>query len=230
MTGIPDEPDPSGHGAEGGGESAPSDPRAALGIIEATADRAERELALHEGPLYVAWGIAWLVAFGVTFLQLDAGVLSGLPAWTPSVLWPVAIGAAGIFSAVYSTPASRGVGGHSQRMGRRIGLAWPAAMALAIALLTALPTLSPADSDVPWFIAVVFVFAAAVMYLGMGAVFVDDTMLGTGLWFGVLNAVAILAAPGWYGAIMAVGGGGGLLAAGALSRRRHTRRRTEAPA
>lgn len=228
MTQPPLESDLPGEGGDGPGEAVPSDARAALGIIEATQDQAQRELGLDEAPLYVAWGVAWLVAFGVTFLQLDAGALSGLPPWTPSVLWPAAIGAAGVFSAVYSRPANRGVGGQSQRMGRRIGLAWPAAMVLAVALLLALPTLSPAGSDGQWLIAVVFVFAVAVMYLAMGAVFVDDTMLITGLWFGGLNAAAILAAPGWYGAIMAVGGGGALLAAGAVARRRHARAESRA--
>lgn len=225
MSHTPPDPDPSERSDEDAGESAPSDPRAALGLIERTREHAERELGLDEAPLYVAWGVALLVAFGVTFLQLDTGVLAGLPAWTPAIVWPAAIGAAATFSAWHSTPANRGVDGHSQRMGRRIGLAWTGAMILSIAVIAALPELSPAGSEGQWFIAVVLVFAVAVMYLAMGAVFVDDTMLGTGLWFGGLNAVAILAAPGWYGAIMAVGGGGGLLAAGALSRRRRAQRR-----
>lgn len=197
-----------------GQEQVPS-PQESLQVIDATVAEARRAFGFSDAPLYVAWGVAWVALFGA--FQLVAAPayapLADLPLWVAGAVAAAAIAAASVFSAVHSARQSRGIGGASEAMGRRIGIGWFATFATATALVVLL------DVDGP-LTGAVFVFAAAVLYMGQGAVFTDDVQFGTGLWLAVANVVALAAGPELYSLLVAVLGGGGLLAAGMLARRR----------
>lgn len=200
-----------------------------LALMEATRERARRELDVSGAPISLAWGVAWLVAFGVSYLFAEGTrVLGGLPEVVMALLWPVCIGGAITFQVVYLARKLRGRSGPTAQRGSRLGWVWMAAFAFAVALLPMLgivPVEAPADGGplVLWEISMVFVTVVAILLLAEGAAEHDWIVMGVGAWVGSVNVFAALLFEPQYGAVMAVLGGGGFVAAGvveALLRRR----------
>lgn len=120
-----------------------------------------------------------------------------------------------MFSGVHGVRQSRGIGGASERLGRRIGIAW------VVAFATAGPMVGLLGLDGP-LSGALFVFVVAVLYMGQGAVFLDDLQFGTGVWLAVSNVGALLFGPELFNLAAAVLAGGGLLAAGLVAGRRES--------
>lgn len=188
-----------------------------LELIDSTRAHAERELADRDGPVWHAWGLAWVVAFGVSFLGDPAASRLAVPDVVMALVWPVCIGAALVFTLAYQRRQHRGRSGRSEELDTRFGMAYFATMALA-ALLVPMLGLVPSAADAPmvlWEIGMVFVFAVSVIFLFDGAFRRDNPTMVVALWIGVVNAVSGLALIEWYGAVLAVLGGGALIALGA---------------
>jgi hypothetical protein len=196
-------------------EGAAPSPQESLAVIDATLRDARQAFGFADAPLYLVWGLAWVILFaGIQLVAAPAyAPLSHLPLWTAGAVGAAAIGAAAVFSGVHGARQTRGIGGASQRLGRRIGVTWVATFASAGLMVGLLDLAGPLSGAL-------FVFAVAVLYMGQGAVFADDVQFGAGLWLAAVNAAALLSGPELFNLLIAVLGGGGLLAAGALTRRR----------
>lgn len=192
----------------------PSTPQESLAIVEEATARARAQLAFRDSVPLLAWGAAWTLGFGVTHLIVGGAdpLLGAVPEWVAGAVWVLVIAAASLVSGVHGARHGAQLDGRSSRMGARIAICWAVALTGAFATIVALGLAAHE-------IGALFVFTVAVLYLGQGAVFVDDLMLGLGAWFLVLNVAALVAGPEVYSLLLAVGGGGGLLAGGLLARR-----------
>lgn len=172
-------------------------------------------------PILAMWGLAWLVAFTVTFLALDLSrPLAFLGPVGINAVWTLCIGGAVIGQISLIARKTRGlmVDARQQRSYQMMAAAWVLAMVLSGGMIAAI---APRPGGGAMF----FVFAVALLYLAFGAVDTDRAMFGLGAWFGLLNVAAALLAPDWYLLAMAVLGGGAFLAVAAAVHRRERRER-----
>lgn len=183
----------------------PLSPQESLAIIEGTLADARRAFGFADWHSYAIWGAIWLVGFGATAL--------GLGAVTVGLVWSAGVVVAGIVTAVVQRRYARGVEGTTTRVGGRLGVAWLASIAAAAVVANLLGLRHHQVSAL-------FVLVVAVLYLAMGAAFLDDLQYRLGLWLLAVSALALVAGPPRYAAVMALLGGGGLLATAALTWRR----------
>lgn len=188
----------------------PETPEEQVDLIRRTLVQARRQVAMGPaGPIYKAWGLAWMFAFlAIHLLDQSVALTQFRPALIGVVL-ALSLGVATIFTVRY-TRTPRGV---SSPLNTRIGLAWGAAFMLAS---LAVATQNPSGEQ----IAFVFAYTVAILYLAFGAVFFDNLQMGMGLWLGAVNTLALAMGPRGYSLVMALAGGGGLLVAGFLADRR----------
>jgi hypothetical protein len=195
-------------------EDAPPPPQESLEIIEESRARLRRVARVEEWPVVVAWGLAWVAAFGYTAGATEgAPPLLDVPGWTVGVVWLVAIGAAVVWMSVYYPTRGRGFGGASAEIGRLTGWAWSASFAAAFAIVVLLDLQGPQMS-------LLFVFTVSALYMGQAAHERDLLWFGLGVWLGLVNVAAFALLADRYSTTMMVAGGGGLLVGGWLARRR----------
>lgn len=189
-------------------------PAESLALIDATLRQTRGALGLSEWPFYLIWGLAWGVAFTLTHLVTSSpgAPLAHLPVTVLGLVWPICIGAAIAATGWVAARTSRGVGGTSARVGRRLAVSWAASFPAAVAI-GGLLGLSGHEFGA------LLVLVAALLYVGQGAAFLDDLQLGTGLWLLVVDVVALALGPARFNLVLAVFGAGGLLVAAALARR-----------
>ena len=100
---------------------APFSPRTALDTIVEQQVAVRRRTLIRSSPLLAAWGLAWLVGYGVGWLSIR-------PDYTmPRLFWLVYFGclaAAGTYTGIYIIRRARGVRGASNRAALRYGAAW----------------------------------------------------------------------------------------------------------
>jgi hypothetical protein len=189
-------------------------PEESLALIEATQRETRGALAFSEWPVYLAWGVAWALAFSFTQLVVggDDAPLGQLPEALVGVVWITCIVGAIAATAIVIARGARGVTGTSERIGKRIALCWAAAFT-GFGLLGGLLGFEGHVSGA------LAVFVVALLYLGQGAVFLDDLMLGTGLWLLVVDVAAVALGPDWFNLVLAVFGAGAFFVAAFLARR-----------
>lgn len=189
-------------------------PAESLVLIDATLRDARRALLVAEWPFYLIWGLAWGPAFTVTHLaeSSDRAPLAVLPDAAIGIVWLGCVAAAIAASAVVVGRGSRGVSGTSTRRGRRLGLSWFAAFAAATPLAH---LLGLEDHQV----GALFVFVVGLLYVGQGAAFLDDLLLGVGVWLLTVDVIALALGRAWFNLVLAVFGAGALLVAAAVARR-----------
>jgi len=193
-------------------------PEESLALIGAQRRATQRALEIDDRLLYGAWGIAWVVAYGITYLVYgaDPSDPSG-PVWLAGVVWPVAIGAALLVTFLHVHRRRAGVA--EQVSGTLYGLAYM--IAIAGAGLTGgvlprlLPTVDPAFASIAP--SAFIVLAIATIYLVSGAVWGDRLQFGVGAWLVLVNALSLMSGTDTYTLGMAVGGGGGFLVAALLA-------------
>src|SRR6187200_1792082 len=99
-------------------------PADSLALIGAQRRATTRAIAIDDWLLYGTWGLAWLVAFGVTYLVFphvsDASADIG-PVWLVPVVWPLAMGAAAVVTFRHVHNRRSGVAGGG---GSLFGLAY----------------------------------------------------------------------------------------------------------
>lgn len=206
-------------GSTSGNRDETLDPRAALAEVEAAERRAQQEVAVPTAPILAMWGVAWLIAFTVTFLAGEAErPLAFLGPVGVNVVWAVCIGGAVIGQVAVIARKTRGVvpDPRRQRIYQMTTITWLLAMILAGAMVAAAG--SPSGGP-----AMFFVFTVALLYMAFGAVDDDGALFGLGAWFGALNVAAAILAPAWYALAMALLGGGAFLVVAAALRGRESR-------
>jgi len=193
-------------------------PAESLALIESTLRDTRHALGVSDWPFYLAWGIAWAVAFTVTHLVYggEGAPLADLPDGYVGLAWVLCVGGATAVTGLVIRRHSRGVAGTTARVGRRLGLCWFTAYSAA-GVFAELLELRDAE------LGALFVFVTALLYLGQGAAFLDDLQLGVGVWLLVVDVVALAAGPEWFNLLLAAFGGGGMLLAAALAHRAQRR-------
>lgn len=183
------------------------DPVESLQIIRETLLKVRRHLSAGSGPIYKAWGLAWMTGFVLTHLVVHGplrGVIAG--GWI-GVMWIAVTGLAGLYTHRYFE--RQPVATHARS---RYLLGWLAAFTL-MGLTAGSTGAAGLPADGLQF-AMLAVFAAAVIYIVTGAILFDDVQVGAGIWLGLANVIALRLGGDAYPLAVALLGGGGLVLAG----------------
>ncbi len=197
----------------------PLSPEASLALIAEQQEAARRRLDVDPAVFLIPWGVAWLVGYGLLFLRYgpDERVLVSMPGWLPLVTLYALLVAAGIFSGVAGFKAAHGVAGESAQRGAMYGWSWMVAfVGFGIISSRFEPYLPEAQFGL--LMGSLPVFITAILYMSGGAVWRDRHQFGFGVWLSVINALGVVAGPGWHSLAVSVLGGGGMLVSGALQR------------
>jgi hypothetical protein len=196
-------------------DTPPADPAESLALI--ARERASLERSLRPDPrlMFWPWGFAWLVGFGLFFLRHGPGgrVFVGLPDWLPLATLMVLLISAGVFTGMIGAHAARQTAGPSARRASMYGWTWTIGFAGLSLLFSQFSGILPEDRlGLLW--AGGTVGLTGTLHAAGGAIWNDRGLFLLGVWTCVVNAVAVLAGPGWHSLIVAVAGGGGMLVAG----------------
>ena len=149
----------------------------------------------------------------------DDRVLVEMPSWLPlAVLYALLVGA-GIVSGVAGHRATSGVSGHSAERGAMYGWSWFIAFAGFGVLGSRFESHLPAD-QFGLLMGALPVFITGILYMSGGAVWRERGQFAFGVWLSAVNAVGVVAGPGWHSLVVSVLGGGAMLATGAWLRLR----------
>lgn len=187
-------------------------PEESLQIIRETLAKVRRHLSFGTGPIYKAWGLAWIAGFVFTDL-VARGPLRGVVAegWIGAA-WIAITGLAGLYT--YRYFSRRPVETDARR---RFMLGWLAAFSL---MAFTVGSTGAAGLTLHGVLFPVFaVFTAAVIYVVTGAILLDNVQMGVGLWLGLANVASLLLGLDAYLLAVALLGGGGLVVAGFLDDR-----------
>lgn len=214
-------------GPESTGDDRPPSPEESLAIIAAQRDQAIRTLEPSPAVIYLVWGVAWFVGFGLWHLN-EGGVnpVLDLPRWLPGTVFAVLIAGSVAVTGLYVYRASRGIAGPSARAGAMYGWSWIIGFVSMPLLITALVRAGvPVElSALLW--PMLSLLLVGIMYLAGGALWQDPAQYGLGVWILATNVVAMWAGLTWHLAVLCLMGGGGfLVAAGAYTLRRRLRSR-----
>ena len=188
---------------------------AAALIAEARA-HADRELRVRLTPVYLAWGLAWLVGLGGLWLSVRGQHPFIGPSGPAYALLAVLEIVATTVTAVTVVNATRGVRGMSETQGVIYGLAWPFGLVLAFAVVGALER-HGASNEVSGIAATAAgPMVVAIVYVVGSAIWLNRSMLALGLWLGLITAIGASFGPVTLLAVEALAGGSAFLVAAAL--------------
>ncbi len=190
------------------------DPAAALRLVRDQQRDFETRVGSFVPVIMLAWGVAWLVGFGVVWLSQATGAVPEITAW---VVFAVAIVAASALSMWLSIRSGRGMRTEDGFSGAVYGITWSVG-AVAILVLDEGLRVNGMTADVAAvYYPSAFVLFAGIMYLVAGAIWraVPSIVLG-----GMLVVIAVVApffgTPGLY-LFYALGGGGAFLGFGLVA-------------
>ena len=188
------------------------DPAESLQIIRETLAKVRRHLSFGTGPVYKAWGLAWIAGFVFTDL-VARGPLRGVisEGWIGAV-WIALTGLAGLYTYRYFRRQPVETDARS-----RFLLAWLAAFTLMGFTVGSIGAAGLPFDGLQF--AVFAIFTAAVIYLVTGAILFDNVQAGVGVWLGLANIVSLQLGLDSYPLAVALLGGGGLVVAGFLDDR-----------
>ena len=208
--------------AAGSGEAA-MDAQGAAVIMQQARERAGSELRIRRPVLFVTWGLALLIGYGVMWLSVRGQHPYHGPTWPTMLLALLLLLLAAAITAQIVDRATSGVGGRSEV---RRGIFVLALVAGYAALLIEKIALVGAGVSRP--IQVVLGVTAPILVAGL--VFVASSAITTGLnWPRLILGVwllAVAAGAAWAGpvgvlAVCALAGGGGVLLMAAIEPRLH---------
>jgi hypothetical protein len=192
------------------------DPRTALDLVDSTTRDASRALSVDEGPLFLAWGAAWVLGYGAAYLSIrNQHPYSGPAPWAYVILG-VSLALAATFTGIVTTRASRGVDGPSAQSGMFYGLSWPIGFVALFSLVGALGHADAPDRVVGLVASAGPALLVGVIYVVGAAIWRSTAMFALGAWLCLVVAVGAYAGVVDFAAIMAVAGGGGFLVAGGI--------------
>ncbi len=197
----------------------PLSPAEALALVRRQEATSRRQLVVSSAFIYAVWGVAWLVAFGLTFLAYggdDPPVLA-VPEWLIGLVWPVAMGGALLVMGVHIARRSRGIAGASSTEGAFHGLGWLIAFAGSVPVALALRPDSPDELAYYLFPSIVICIVVGTAYMFGAIGWQDPVQFVIGAWILAVNAVGVLVGLEWYTLVLSVAGGGGFLAAAAAA-------------
>jgi hypothetical protein len=201
--------------------SDPMSPSEALTVLETQRHRVSRSLQVDVVAMLAAWGVTWLVGFGLAYLASGS---------RPAVSWWVAGPVIGVLYAAalavsFGLPIrqARGITGPSRRVMSMYMWAWALAFGAVAAINDGLVHQGLPARLTPLLWSGTSALVVGLLFLGSGFLFRDLINYGLGGWMLVTGAASVFAGfPGNF-AVLALAGGGGFLAAAvpyAVSRRR----------
>jgi hypothetical protein len=189
------------------------DPSTALAIVADTRARARRALEVNGAVMYAAWGLAWLIGYGVIWLSVRGHVVYRTPAAWTFVVLGVCIGAALATSMVTIGQAMRGLAGSSSTSGKLYGWAWAISFSCLFFVIGGLGHAGASEAVIGLFASAGPAFVVSISYLVSGALWNDAMMFVVGAWLALTVGVAVLFGVVTLDLFMAIAGGGGFLVA-----------------
>lgn len=202
---------------------APS-PAQMLALVREQQARDRERLAIDPVVLYGAWGVAWLVGFGLFYLGSGERPIVPLPYALTLAVFLGLLAAAGAVTAVHIGRVTRGIRGESARAGALHGWTWLAGFVGLGAINGAVAHLGVSPHVMTILATCGSGLVVGVIYMASGAAWGQHAMFGLGAWFVVVAAGAAFAGlPGTYLVMSLAGGGGFLAVTGRLLLARRTR-------
>lgn len=192
--------------------AAPLSPEASLALIAEEQRAAHRRLDVDAAIFLGPWGLAWLVGYGLLFLRFgpDDGELVSMPSWLPLAVLYTLLAAAGVVSGIAGSRATRGIAGESAERGSMYIWSWFIAFAGYGVIGPRFEAHLP-DAEFGLLMGALPVFITAILYMSGGAVWRDRHQFAFGVWLSAVNALGVIAGPGWHSLAVSVLGGGGML-------------------
>lgn len=189
------------------------DPREALGMIDAEGRRTRAALDVRLPWQLTAWGLAWLIGFGVMWLDVRGQSPYRGPGVASGLTFGILMLAAMTVTAMVIARGTAGLGGRAQRAGSRVGLAWGLGWAGYFCFAGSLIRIGLS----PEALAVLFsggsMFLTGLIYLISGAVWDDPVQTRLGIWLIPVAVVGSFLGPVGVLVVGALAGGGGFLVA-----------------
>ena len=188
-------------------DPAPASAAEALSIIHA-----QRRVAQQTTPssalLFLVWGTAWLVGYGVLWLSAAD---DGTPTAAAAVL-AAALGVAAVVTTiVHINRRTRGITGDSARQGTLYGWAWPIGFLAMSWIVGALGRAGASDEVTGLAANSISALVVGLLYLAGGVLWRATGMYVLGAWMALVGAASAFAGmPGSYLWLSLAGGGGGL--------------------
>lgn len=204
----------------------PASPAESLRLIREQRAHTERSLTPDPRLVYWPWSFAWLVGFGLLFLEYgsDGDGPVEMPTWLPLTMLFALMAVAVVVMSVGLFRAARQVAGESTAKGTMYGIAWAfgfAGLGLTNGYLA--DFLPRAQAGLLW--AASSMGLVSVLYIAGAAIWYDRTMFLLGCWLALVNVAGVVAGPGWQALIISLAGGGGGFVFGFVAWLRLARRR-----
>jgi hypothetical protein len=219
-------PETDGHDAA----DAVPDPPAPAAVADLVRDQRARVAAatVVDGRLlFVAWGLAWLIGYGMLWVSADGR--AGLPLGVAVATFFALLIAAGVTTAVHVARRTSGIRGTSSTQSAMFGWAWFAVFMGQAVLNIALGRLGASDDVSVTVNSIVPALLVAALYMAGGAMWNDRTQFALGAWIALSTLVAAAAGPPGLLLVMSLAGGGGMLVAAVVGSRLRGGRRRSAP-
>lgn len=204
-------------------DDVPLDLVAGAALISAQRARVARETDVDSRLLLGAWGIAWLLGFGVLYSAAGDPPLvrwPGPPAWA---VFAALLTAAAVVTSVHTARRTAGVHGTSAVQGSMYGWAWLLGFVAVFALPSALTRAGAGGAVVQVTMTLVPAVLVGVLYMAGAAIWGDQVQFALGAWILLVTVAAAFAdLPGML-AVMALAGGGGMLVAASVETVRRRR-------
>ncbi|NLE71365.1 MAG: hypothetical protein GX609_04620 [Actinomycetales bacterium] len=201
----------------------PLDPEAGAAIVEAQRARVEASTAVDPRVLFGAWGLAWLLGFGLLWAAALDEPLVPVDLGVALAVFFALLAAAGVVTAVHIATRSRGVRGMSARQGALYGWGWFLGFAVVGALAHALRRAGASEDVVSLVMMATSVLLVGALYMAGGALWDSISQWALGAVITVSTVVALVVGLPHAYLVMSLGGGGAMLVAAgveALRRRR----------
>ena len=217
------EPHRSDHDAAAMGDEATLSPEETLQLISAQQERAARYLHIDPALILAAWGLAWLLGFGVIYLVVNGWPGAFKMPWLGGVIAGLLFAVAAVFTFGAQVRRGRGVRGPSQRTAAMYGWSWLLAVVGVLALDLALEHQGLPSDLAPLLWTGSSLLAVGLLYIAGGMLWDDRLQYGLGAWVLVTGAASVTAGVSGNFAVLSLAGGGGFLIAAAAFRVRGSR-------
>jgi len=195
----------------GADEEAGMDLQQASAIMRETRDRARRALVVKRPVLLAVWGAAWMVSDGVIWLSVREQRPYQGPTPAALLTLTMVIAAAAVFAVIYVGRAASGVGGLSAQQRRILLWSYLGGYVALFTLEAAIDHAGASRAVLGVYGAAAPILLVALIIAASGAVFLDWSLLGLGLWLLAVAAGGGFAGPVTVWAVSALAGGGALL-------------------
>jgi hypothetical protein len=206
---------------DGADEETGMDLQQASAIMQETGDRARRALVVRRPVLLAVWGAAWMVSDGVIWLSVRGQRPYNGPTPAALLTLTMVIAAAAVFAVIYVGRAGSGVGGLSVLQRRILLLSYLGGYVALFTLEAAIDHAGASRAVLGVYGAAAPILLVALIIAASGAVFLDWSLLGLGLWLLAVAAGSGFAGPVTVWAVSALAGGGALLVMAVIGLRRN---------